>query len=131
MRPATLVGGLGLLCAVGAAGFLLFGNTYSTTTCSASPTSGTSSCVTGSETLVEQNGSWVALLIAVPVALSTLAFASVLPGVRWDKYAGRLAVVGLLLFCIVLLISFGMLFLPSLGLLTTAVFLDRKRGVPA
>jgi hypothetical protein len=131
MRPATVVGGLGLMWAAGAGAFLLFGNSYEGITCSASSDGATSNCVTNSRSLVEENGSWAAILVALPVALSTLAFASVLPGVHWDKYAGRLAVVGVMLFCIVLLISFGMLFLPSLLLLSVAVYLDRNRGVTA
>ena len=131
LRPATVVGGLGMLWSLAAAGFLLFGNSYEGLTCRASTDGTTPNCVTESRTLIEQNGSWVVVLVALPVALSILAFASVLPGVHWDKYAGRLAAVGLMLFCIVLLISLGLLFLPALILLSAALYLDRGRGVRA
>ena len=47
---------------------------------------------------------------------------------KWDKYAGRTAAVGLLLFCVVLLISFGLLFLPALVLDTIALVLHKPRA---
>jgi hypothetical protein len=94
------------------------------------PAGSQSQCVESSSTLVEQNGGWVLVLVAAPVLLSALTFVSLLPSVHWDKYAGRLAAVGLMLFCVVLLISIGLIFLPSLLLFAVALFLDRKRGLP-
>lgn len=122
------MGGLGMACALGAAGFLLFGASYRGITCSPSLDGRTPNCVEERRSLIEENGNGAVMLVAIPLALSTLAFASVLPNVHWDKYAGRVALVAMLLFCIVLLISIGLLFLPALLLLSVALFLDRKRG---
>jgi hypothetical protein len=69
----------------------------------------------------------VVALLAIPVLLTGIVFVSVLPRTHWDKYAGRTAAVGLLLFCVVLIVSLGLLFLPALALSTVALVLDRNR----
>ena len=127
MNAATLAGAAGLLAALVTALFLTFGNTYKGISCRATPT-GQPDCVEESSTAVEQNGRWVLLVFALPVILSGVVFVSVLPRVKWDKYAGRTAAVGLLLFCVVLLISFGLLFLPALVLDTIALVLHKPRA---
>lgn len=124
MRAATVAGGLAFLAALAATLFLAFGAAYSGHTC----TGGV--CTSDSRTLIEENGSWVLILLAIPVALSGIIFVSVLPNVSWDKYAGRAAAVGLLLFCVALVVSLGLLFLPSLLLAIIALVLDRKREAP-
>ena len=130
MRPASLAGGAGFIAALAVALFLTFGNTYRSSSCSVEP-GGETRCVEDSSTAVEENGAWIAVLFAIPVLLSGVVFVSVLPGVRWDKYAGRTAAVGLLLFCVVLALSLGLLFFPSLFLAILALFLDRKPRVTA
>ena len=129
MRGAPLAGGLALLAAIAAALFLTFGISYSGTSCTITPSdaAGLGTCVSDSRTLVEENGSWVLFLLGIPVLLAGIVFVSVLPGIYWDKYAGRTAAVGLFLFCIVLVVSLGLLFVPSLLLATLALFLDRNR----
>jgi hypothetical protein len=114
---------------VAAALFLALGNAYSGETCPAvSPDSaGVSVCASSSRTLIQENGSWVVALLAIPVLLTGIVFVSVLPRTHWDKYAGRTAAVGLLLFCVVLIVSLGLLFLPALALSTVALVLDRNR----
>ena len=129
MRGAPLAGGLAFLAAIAAALFLTFGVSYSSTSCTltAQDATGLGTCVSDSRTLVEENGIWVLFLLGIPILLSGIVFVSVLPAVYWDKYAGRTAAVGLFLFCIVLIVSLGLLFVPSLLLAIIALFLDRKR----
>jgi hypothetical protein len=125
------VGGAGLLAALVATlflVFLIFANNSNAESCTLSPATGNpATCVSVSHNAVERDG-WIAIFCAIPVILSGFAFVSVLPNIYWDKYAGRVAAVGLLLFCVVFAVSLGVLFMPSLLLATLSLYLDRKRG---
>jgi len=125
VRPATIFAGVALLWAGAASVFWALFETYNGVSCSVStPGATTTNCTSQSNTLVEENGAWVLLLVALPLLITAVAYLATLW--QWDEYAGRVATVGLFLFCAVLGFSIGMAYLPSLLLLTVAMFLDRR-----
>jgi hypothetical protein len=124
---ARVLAVLALIFAVAAAGYLIFADTYSGQQC----TGGSSSvptCIETSSTLIEENGSGVLFILAIPVVLATAQLLLVVadaPGVL----SGLLAAMFLGL-CLIAVFTIGFYFLPAALLSGVAGALRYGRSHP-
>jgi hypothetical protein len=123
MRTASLLAIAALLIALLAAGVLTFADTSSSTSCEATP-GGVQTCTDASSTLIQENGSWVLALLAVPVLLAAAAVGAIvyqLPTqIEWILALAAFAG------CIVAIFSVGIFFLPTALLLVVAAAKDHR-----
>jgi hypothetical protein len=126
VRVSTALAGLAIAAALVAAAFLIFADTYSGQTCVASA-SGSSTCTSESSSLIEENGSWVLILLAVPVLLSLLGFVAVQPHLGLPWFLGWTIAVGYAILCVAAMFSIGFFFIPSAALLLVATALNGYR----
>jgi hypothetical protein len=123
MRTASLLAVAALLIALLAAGVLTFADTSSSTSCEGT-SSGVQTCTDASSTLIQENGSWVLALLAVPVLLAAGVVAAIAyklpPPVEWILALAAFAA------CIVAIFSVGIFFLPTALLLVVAAAKDHR-----
>ena len=124
MRAATTLAGLAVVLAFLAASFLLLADTYSGQTCTASAAGGVPVCTSESSSLIEQNGSWVLALLAVPLLFSAAGFLATLQRFNLPWFAGWVVAVSYALLCVVAAASIGFFFVPSALLLLIATGLN-------
>jgi len=127
MRAAIVLSGLAALAAAGGAAFLAFVPVYQGVSCRGGP-AGEVCQDLPSKTLAQENGTWVLLLLAVPVLL-TLAQLSAL-GLGAARAFGWAPAVCLAAACAIAIFSIGVFFLPA-ALLALAAALADRRGHPA
>lgn len=119
---ARLLAASGLLLSLLAAAYLALADTYSSQSC---VSDGTSTVCTdkSSSTLIEENGAWVLLLLAVPICLAAAQLLLVIahgPAVLKSLVAGVF-----LPACLIALFSLGVFFLPAALVSAVALLLDR------
>jgi hypothetical protein len=123
MRIAVSLALGALFVGVLAAVLLTFVDAYSGSSCEVTP-GRVETCSDTSRTLVEENGRWVLLLLAVPVALA----AGVLLAIRYrmpvviEWLLASIAFAG----CALAIFSVGIFFLPMTFLLFAAALTDRR-----
>jgi hypothetical protein len=114
-----VLAGLSVAAAIAAAGYLIFADTYSGSTCIAT-TSGPAVCSSKSSSLIKENGVWVLALLSVPIALSAAGLMTTLPRFDLPWFLGWLVAVSFALLCVVAMFSIGFFFVPSALLLLIA-----------
>jgi len=117
MKAATAFSVLATAAAAGGAVFLAFVPVYHGVRCGGAPSRQTCEELP-SRTLIEENGAWVLLLLAVPLALTFAGLASV----RWrlPRALTWATAVALLAACSIAIFSIGAFFLPAALLLLAA-----------
>lgn len=127
MTFARAFSGAGLALTLAADAFLLLADTYSSESCSVSP-DGTGYCFSSSSSLIQENGEWVLLLLAVPTVLAGVVFLlSLSQSVsRTAKLLSRAAAVLFLAGCLVTGFSIGLFYLPAALACLLAVAFDRR-----
>jgi hypothetical protein len=87
-------------------------------------------CTTSTSTLIEENGSWVILLLLLPICLATAQLLLVLA--HAGGFAKRLVAVLFVGFSLVSIFSLGLFFLPAAILtVAAAVAADQSASQPA
>lgn len=118
VKTSTLMFGLALAAAFVVSGVLVFAETYSTLTCTPE------GCVSGSSTLIEENGTWVLAVLALPamLVLATIGavYLAVPRGIPWGLAAFFLGA------CLISAASVGIAYLPAAGLLIIALALSQR-----
>jgi hypothetical protein len=105
--------------------FLTFSHTESGSSCFSTP-GATPTCTSYSRTLVEEQGTWIVLLLLIPVLLASAVLGLI------TQRAGRPLAAGLagvfLTFCVISIFSIGGFYITAAFLLLLAVIFDRGPG---
>jgi hypothetical protein len=115
---------LALLAALAAAGYLGLADTYRHETCFVEATG--TRCVSGASTLIEENGAWVALILAVPVAVTALGLVLAVQSPA-QRPARWVLAAAFFLLCLLTGFTIGLFFLPAALLSVLSVVVDRPR----
>ena len=123
---STIVAALALLGSLIAVTYLVFADTYTSRTC-ITTAEGVVECTSSSRTLIEENGSWVLLLLAIPVLLTAAGLLATYPQADVPWLAAWVVAVLYALLCIFAIAPFGLFFVPSAFLLLVATAWDGYR----
>jgi len=122
MASKHLFATLSLLAALAASGVLTFAPVYRSISCTADSNGAESArCISGSSTLVEENGTQVLVFLAIPVAIALLGLVSSVRPVRIPRFLEWTNVIVLLALVLLTGFSIGLLYLPAAILLLIAV----------
>ena len=127
MASKNLFATLSLAAALAASALLIFVPVYKNVSCTVDPNAEESTtCVSGSSTLLAENGAQILVFLAVPVVLALLGLLSTVIPTRIPRFLEWINVIVFLALVLFTGFSIGLFYLPAAVLLFIAVLRNER-----